>query len=198
MKKYLKNRLLISGILCLLLAAILIIVETEFNLTLFLCNLTSEGWASIFLISAIILFEILMIKALSSLKKRIGRIRVMLTITSVCCAIILFFIALCNFIFSGEPKYFVFFSPDKQHSIVVEEESFLLSGYGNIYEKANHVVLKYDDTYFTDDGYRPFSDNNYKLDWKKDSVTITYGFGEIDEYGNEIKRKVKIYFITTN
>jgi len=32
----------------------------------------------------------------------------------------------------------------------------------------------------TDDGYRPFSNDDFSLEWSTDKVTITYGFGSGD------------------
>lgn len=192
MKKFLNNRLFISSVLCILLAVILMILKVKFNLTLFLFNLTTIGWVSILLISAFILFGVLMIKALSSLKKQMKKATIITSIASVFGVLFISFCALCIFIFvfNGAPKFFVFYSPDKQHTIVVEEDAFLLVGYGCIYEKVNPVFLTYTDGYVTDDGYRPFSSNDYQLDWKHDSLTIKYGYGS-----EGVKKKLSIDFM---
>lgn len=86
-----------------------------------------------------------------------------------------------NYIFNGfmEPDiaYFEFTSPDNK-TIIIEEYGILFSGWGKVYQKKdNHIVIDLKGNISTDDGYLPFSNNNYKLKWNKNSVTITYGFG---------------------
>ena len=91
--------------------------------------------------------------------------------------------------FGSEPKYYVFQSPDQQHTIVVEERSFLLAGSGTFYLKENALFMKPVEGYRTDDGYRPFQQKDFQLKWKRDSVSITYGFGNLD-----IQKEVTIPF----
>ncbi len=183
-----KIGLFFSGILCILLTAILKILEKKFHLTFFLFNMTSKGYESIFLFSAIILFGILIIDTFSSLKKRSKNPYMIFTIASTFSGIVLSFFALVILIYGFilGPSYFVFHSPDKQHTIVVEEEAFLLAGFGDIYEKVNAVFMRHKNDYLTDDGYRPFSEKNYRLDWKQNSLTIKYGFDSDSVLRNEI------------
>ena len=99
-------------------------------------------------------------------------------ITIVVCVVIIAFKSL----FSGgfweaEKKYFEYESPDYK-TIIVEECSWLLGGWSNVYFKeSEYIIKKLDGHILTDDGYRPFSSNDFHLEWEIGSLTITYGFG---------------------
>ena len=107
--------------------------------------------------------------------------------------IIVCIILLCvSDIFSGgfweaEKKYFEFNSPYND-SIIIEECSWLLGGSSNVYLKENsHVIRRLEGTILTDDGYRPFTNNDYFIEWSINSVKISYGFGS-----NDIQKNIDI------
>lgn len=63
-------------------------------------------------------------------------------------------------------------------SVIVEECSYLLSGWCDVYVKSGPCfVTRLKGNIRTDDGYRPFSRNDYILAWYGDSVRIDYGTG---------------------
>ena len=101
-------------------------------------------------------------------------------IITICVAILtgvvsaVFLLKLCR---AADNMYFEFYSDDREHHIVVKEKSFLLAGYGDIYEVIAPGVMSPIGEYTTDDGYRPFSDNKFSFEWHKDGCTLTYYYG---------------------
>jgi len=106
---------------------------------------------------------------------------------AVICIVLLLFI---NLMVNSSKSYFYFKSPDKSHTLVVEEDSFLLSGWSNFYERKGLIFIKsLKKQIFTDDGYTPFSCNDYELKWlDNNSVEIIYGFGSMSIYKKELIR----------
>lgn len=73
--------------------------------------------------------------------------------------------------------YFEFKSP-YNNTIIIEECSWLLGGWSNVYQKvSSNIICKLNGNISTDDGYEPFSNNDYNIEWSINSVKITYGFG---------------------
>lgn len=90
-----------------------------------------------------------------------------------------------------DKRYFHFKGPNKAKTLVVEEDSSLLSGWSRFYERKGLVFIKYiNRVIYTDDGYRPFSNNHYKLKWLDDCcIELHYDFGAgSDEYTSTIIR----------
>lgn len=94
---------------------------------------------------------------------------------SILISILIIFVSL--FVFSGS-RYFYFDSPKKTNKLVVEESSFLLYGGSTFYEKKYGFFIRRIDNYIiTDDGYRPFSDNEYNFKWlDENSAILEYNF----------------------
>ncbi len=83
-----------------------------------------------------------------------------------------------GFAYSRKPEYeyFEIVSDDKKHEIIIKEGSFLLSGAGAFYEKTSPITMVKIGEYSTDDGYRPFTDNRYEIDWNENGFEVTYSF----------------------
>ncbi|MCQ2475472.1 MAG: hypothetical protein MJ173_06155 [Clostridia bacterium] len=81
------------------------------------------------------------------------------------------------FVFSESADYHEFITPDEKHEIVVCEKSFLLGGWGEIYEKTSPLTLKLLGEYTTDDGFMPFSSGNYRFEWRDNGFELFYDFG---------------------
>lgn len=48
-----------------------------------------------------------------------------------------------------------------------------------MYQKVSpHITCKLDGYIITDDGYRPFSNSDFNIEWSANSVKIAYGIGE--------------------
>lgn len=85
--------------------------------------------------------------------------------------------------------YFEFQSPNNK-TIIIEECSWLLGGWSNVYQKIDsNIIYRLDSDISTDDGYRPFSKDDYNLEWSTNSVNITYGFGTGGSLTSEVKFK---------
>lgn len=94
-------------------------------------------------------------------------------------SIILVFSLIIYLFFYSEIKYFNFKSSYGNRTLIVEEDSFLLSGRSHFYKKSFGIFIKsLNQEISTDDGFRPFSTNSYQLIWQdKDTVRIEYDFG---------------------
>ncbi len=84
----------------------------------------------------------------------------------------------------SDSKYFYFNSPNGVNTLVVEENSWLLAGWSDFYIKKNLLFVKViDNKITTDDGYRPFTNGDYKLSWiNEDKIKITYGVGDLEKH----------------
>lgn len=91
----------------------------------------------------------------------------------------------------SDNKEFEFKSPNNTNTLIVEECSFLLGGWSNFYQEKYNIFKKpliNQDGITTDDGYRPFSENDYSIYWiSDDKVKIEYGYGS-----NNIRKEVTI------
>lgn len=96
-----------------------------------------------------------------------------------------------NLIFN-EKSYFYFESPNKSHTLVIEEDSIFLLGQSKFYERKGLIFIEdLNSEITTDDGYRPFSNNRYNLKWMNDnSVELEYDNGT----GSEEYKKIIIKF----
>lgn len=86
---------------------------------------------------------------------------------------VVFYTVMISGWYDYDSKCFVF--SDAQHTIVIEEESWLLGGWGNIYQVNDDGSAKRLSRFSTDDGYR--NEGNYHIKWHDDSADITYGDG---------------------
>lgn len=109
--------------------------------------------------------------------KNIGH-KIIVTTCVVILTVVVSAVFLLKLLLAADNAYFEFYSDDREHHIVVKEKSFLLAGYGDIYEVIAPGVMTPIGEYTTDDGYRPFSDNKYSFEWHKDGCVLTYYFGE--------------------
>lgn len=170
------------SLFCILFAGTLKFLQQKWNMTFFLLQMTSTGWISVSLILCAFCLSILLFSLFSKPRKNpklhtfLFPIFIILSIV-----MLIIFTFICLFYgFIRDSKYYTFHSPLNDHTIIVEEQSFLLAGYGNFYVKENALFMKYVDYYTTDDGYRPFKFNDYHVKWEKDRATIFYGFGSGD------------------
>ncbi len=97
-----------------------------------------------------------------------------------------------GFAYSRKPEYeyFEIVSDDKQHEIIIKEGSFLLSGAGAFYEKTSPITMVKIGEYSTDDGYRPFTDNRYEIEWNENGFEVSYSFD-----GSGITKKETAQFV---
>ena len=120
----------------------------------------------------------------------VEKIPLILFITAVC-AVMLFIsdIMVCGLWSDDnyEPEYYEF--SDGQHTIVIEEKSFLLHGGGTVYQIMDNDKAVVIHQFTTDDGGR--NKGNYAINWHDDYAELTYNtFSSGDS-----KRTGKIFFI---
>jgi len=119
-----------------------------------------------------------------------GKIPLAVLIAAVC-AVMLFFsdIMVCGLWGNDdyEPEYYEF--SDGQHTIVIEEKSFLLHGGGTVYQIMDNDKAVAIHQFTTDDGGR--NKGNYDIKWYGDHAELTYStFSSGDS-----KRTEKIRFV---
>lgn len=119
-----------------------------------------------------------------------GKIPLAVLIAAVC-AVMLFFsdIMVCGLWGNDdyEPEYYEF--SDGQHTIVIEEKSFLLHGGGTIYQIMDNDKAVAIHQFTTDDGGR--NKGNYTIKWYSDHAEMAYNTFSSDDS----KRTGKIFFI---
>lgn len=88
-----------------------------------------------------------------------------------------------------DEEYTKFSSPDnKQNFIVIE------SGVGKLYKLSNSgLYMTFITTIRTDDGYKPFKDGGYKLEWiSSDELVIHYAYDYMDKNNYENYEEISI------
>lgn len=176
-KNYLKKTWLIA----LILEIMIFLIFYLFGLKIALFNISPN----IIVLVLLLLILILPIIFFEYFNKTLIKIIYSVIVVIMIPIIILVYVAL----FSGY-KYFTFKSPGKNNTLVIEEKTFLLSGWSDVYEKKHGIFIKQiDGVISTDDGFRPFSNDSYKLQWKdEDTAIINYSFGSEDVWKMEIIR----------
>jgi hypothetical protein len=69
-------------------------------------------------------------------------------------------------------------SPNGAHRLLILDSSFLLLGRHDIYGPACGPLWNHRAGIATDDGYDPFKDGQYSVEWSGNSATISY----VDDY----------------
>ncbi|PLR75283.1 hypothetical protein CU633_21910 [Bacillus sp. V3-13] len=88
-------------------------------------------------------------------------------------------------------NYTTFSSPDNQHKFVVIEK-----GIGQLYQLSDSgLFMTHITDIHTDDGYKPFSNGAFKLEWiSSDRLIIHYAFDYMDENIYDDYRKVSVQY----
>lgn len=149
------------------------ILNKHYNIYIISKNIRQD--AIILLINIIM---VLLILALILLYVHKSWIKILAIIIAVC-AIVVFYSDIYGF-GSEDPKYYYFNSPDGTNTLIVEEKAWLLGGWSNFYVKENSLFIRgINQGITTDDGYRPFSFDDYELSWiDNNTVKLSYGYGE--------------------
>lgn len=174
-----KKITLLASFIFIGLGLIVSILKNQFKLILYIFNNTSSNISSTLYLIGSILLAIFLIQIILPRKKKSEANKHVFNLLMIGIIIveILFVFYMWIFVIIHDNQYFKLVSEDSKHTIIVEEQSFFLAGYGNFYEKKNLLFVKKIGSYITDDGYRPFSDNRYSVEWLEDGAKITYGFG---------------------
>ncbi|MCA1042022.1 hypothetical protein LCM00_21220 [Bacillus infantis] len=89
-----------------------------------------------------------------------------------------------------EAEYTRFSSPDVKEKFIVIER-----GYGRLYQFSNsRLYMTYLTSINTDDGYKPFSDSAYKLEWEEpNQLIIHYKFDStLDSLSEKVSTRYKV------
>lgn len=174
-KKYLKYIWTIA----LSLEIILYLIFYLFRLKIYLFNISPN----IIVLVLLMLILILPMIFFDYVNKTLIKVIYNLTIVVLIPIIIFGYIILYS-----EYRYFTFKSPNKLNTLVVEEKTFLLSGWSDVYEKKYGIFIKQiDGEISTDDGFRPFSNEAYKLQWiDENTVIVNYSFGSEGVWKSEV------------
>lgn len=79
-----------------------------------------------------------------------------------------------NTIDEYEPDYYEF--SNQTHTVVIEESSWLVGGFGKVFQiKDDHEAVEIL-RFYTDDGFR--NGGNYQLEWYDDHVDMTFNCGD--------------------
>lgn len=86
---------------------------------------------------------------------------------------------------SSNPKCFYFSSPKGDNTLIIEENSWSLGSWCDFYEeKGLFFARDMNESIKMENGYRPFSRGDYKIEWENgNKAKIIYGTGK----GEEIK-----------
>ncbi|WP_346939755.1 hypothetical protein [uncultured Clostridium sp.] len=183
MKTCINNKKLKIALIALILFRILVfILNKQFNLYIMIFGVNQ--WIINLLVDISIIITIVKLILNYNTKKILKYI---INFLAVICTVLVLFI---NLMANSSKSYFYFKSPDKSHTLVVEEDSFLFDGWSNFFERKGFIFIKsLKQQISTDDGYSPFSCNDYELKWlDNNSVEIIYGFGSMNVYKKEIIR----------
>lgn len=82
-------------------------------------------------------------------------------------------------------EYFEF--SDDEHKVVICEESYLLGGWGTVYQVEEDGTAYMIGEFVTDNGYRNYGE--YDLEWLEEGVNIRYRFDESSEYIGVLKAR---------
>lgn len=133
---------------------------------------------AVFLISAVAVFSYKNCKHIL--------LKILVILLTVILAVVAYFYILFSFFFTPVNTYFEFTSDDQQHTIVVNEMSWLLAGGGDLYEKTSFCTMKKVGTYATDDGFCPFTNNAFYFVWNENNFELHYHVGNASGYRVEI------------
>ena len=181
--KFSKIAFIISGVL--LCVYLLISILVKFNIYVYLLGVGTREIISFITTPCVAL----LISAFAVLLyKNISRKTLVVPLT----IIISFFVfsyMLADYVFSPSSEYFEYTSDDKNHHIVVDERSFLLGGWGDIFEKTSFCTMKRVGGYSTDDGFCPFSNDAFYFVWNENDFELHYSHGgsKSEEYYRVVK-----------
>ena len=184
--KFSKVTFIISGILFCIYLLIRILIK--FNIYIYLFKIGVEVIIPII----IILVVALLIGAIAVLFYKNTKLKTLVVLTTTIFSFLILSYLSIFFLLTMYATYFEYTSDDKKHNIVVNEGSFLLSGYGDIYEKTSFCTMQKVGGYTTDDGFRPFSNDAFYFVWNENDFELYHSFfgSKSEEY-----RVVKMEYV---
>jgi hypothetical protein len=150
----------------LLLITLGIILSSEYGCNLDVYFLGMDTSVVFFILVALIVISVFLIIAIKNHSKKI----IIFISTFVTLGGLLFSLFLCAFTTGGD--YYTFSSPDRKHSIVIEEWAFLMGDGIRVYERENLFFIK---------SIGSLPSGNYHVEWKENKAVITLHEGRNNE-----------------
>lgn len=169
--KYTKITLVATAVLICIYFIIKLLEKANIYIYLFKC-----GAEEILPIIEILCIALIISAASVLLYKNI-KCKGLIVILTAAVSLVAFWYSLVLLVFTMNGTYFEFTSNDKKHNIIVNECSFLLAGWGDIYEKTSFCTMERVGGYTTDDGYLPFSFDEYYFVWNENNFELHYADG---------------------
>lgn len=181
---YSKIAFIVSGVLLGIYCIIKILMSL--NIHVYFSGVGTQEIIPIIISLGIVVF----ISALSVLFYKNAKHKTLAVMTTVVLSFLILPLLLVFSFFSMNGTYFEYVSDDKKHDIVVNECSFILSGYGDIYEKTSFCTMKRLGGYTTDDGFCPFTNDEFFFVWNENDFELHHAFyGAPDEEYKIVKMK---------
>ena len=156
------------SILLLILLGVIFNSEYGCNLEIYFFGMDTS--IVFFMLEALIVISLFLIIVIKKHDKKV----IVFISTLVTLGILLFSLFLCAFTTGGD--YYTFSSPNRKHSIVIEEWAFLMGEGINVYERENMFFIRKLGTLSGDsqNGY-------YPIEWKENKVIVTSNVGTENE-----------------
>ncbi len=154
----------------LLLILLGVIFNSEYGCNLEIYFLGMDTSIVFYMLEASIVISLFLIIVIKKHDKKV----IVFISTLVTLGILLFSLFLCAFTTGGD--YYTFSSPNRKHSIVIEEWAFLMGEGINVYERENMFFIRKLGTLSGDsqNGY-------YPIEWKENKVIVTSNVGTENE-----------------
>ncbi len=96
--------------------------------------------------------------------------------------LLIFTFSSCSLTYENEYKEDIKISiPNQENFIVIKEWNLLLSGGADIYYETNDgIQTLLGTTDGTDDGYTPFTNGEYTIEFKDNEITLSYDYGNLE------------------
>lgn len=169
-RKILAGSYVVGIIALLLLITLGIIFGSEYGSNLDVYFLGMDTSVIFYIFESLIVISVFLIIVIKKHNKKV----IIFISTLATLGILLFSLFLCAFTTGGD--YYTFSSPDRKHSIVIEEWAFLMGEGINVYERENVFFIRKLGTLSGDsqNGY-------YPIDWKENKVIVTSNIGTENE-----------------
>lgn len=154
----------------LLLILLGVIFNSEYGCDLEIYFLGMDTSVVFYMLEALIVISLFLIIVIKKHDKKV----IVFVSSLVTLGILLFSLFLCAFTTGGD--YYTFSSPNRKHSIVIEEWAFLMGEGINVYERENMFFIRKLGTLSGDsqNGY-------YPIEWKENKVIVTSNVGTENE-----------------
>ena len=165
MKKY--SLLIPFGVMFLLSVTAAILLQTVCS-NLWLLGMTAKEWL-FFVNWSCALFLILPLGIALLIRFPRYKILILVLLVLLVCAMLL--LSFADYVFSADLSCYVFTSADGQHTVIVQEESFLFTSWGTFYELTSPITVEPMGTFELKDA---FPQGEYTFQWSETGCEVTF------------------------